>query len=198
MQDIQGETIEMYHVEGTDLNENPLCEWIISTNENKTIYLEIERIGTALEEINLRYIKSSGDVTELTSKELFQCDSTSYELNLESIKKFEIRVLLLNNSFNYNILIAQEGKDFSYPAVLTQFKALVENVGMFLVFLFLVMALTIAVFSLFKNHTPFFKTRMEKFKRRMKKFDLMNLKEIETVMGNMISGEYESLKISHT
>ena len=185
----------MFSVSGTDYSSNPLCEWIISTSDNKTIEIEINRIGPALEEINIRYYSSSGEITELTSKDLFSCNSTSFEVYLENIK---IRSLLLNNSFDFFILIAQQGKDFSYPAILIQFKALVEEIATVVVFLFVVMALTIVIFSLFKNNTPFFKTQMEKFQRRMMELEMMNMKEIEVVMGNMISGEYESLNVWHT
>ena len=154
----------MSSVNGTDYAVNPLCEWIISTNENKTIEIEIDRAGPALEEINIRYHNSSGVITEVTSKDLFSCNSSSFELDLENITKIEIRTLLLNNSFDFSLLMVQKGKDLTYPKILTQFKALVEEVAAIVVFLFIIMALTIVVFSLFKNYSPFFRSEMENFK----------------------------------
>jgi len=194
---VQGETLEIFHNKGTTVAENSLCEWVILTNPNKTIDLIIERKTNVDEIMNIEYETEGGTKTELTNKNITEWGETTFQLELQNLKKLKLRVAILNDDYAYTILIAQEGKDYTYPAVFTRNKALIKMISYILVIWFATLALSVGVFSLFGRSTPWFKNRKQKHKLRQKQLDKINEKEITKVMDNMLNGTYESLHLKH-
>ncbi|CAI2363714.1 unnamed protein product [Moneuplotes crassus] len=194
LEDITGQTIEMKTLDGATSTNNSICEWVLEMNSDKTVNLEIERSSEIYEEILLEYEKLSGEKIEMTNKDLYQCGDGAYVSELTEIKSFKIRVQILNDSSAYTILLSQTGIDYSYPAVFTRNKALVGYISVMLMILFMLLVVSLIVFSFFKDNSCF-KNSQQKYHDMLRNTDKRNKVQIDRVMDSMVSGEFRAIRI---
>mmetsp|Transcript_29515 Transcript_29515/g.29134 ORF Transcript_29515/g.29134 Transcript_29515/m.29134 type:complete len:99 (-) Transcript_29515:252-548(-) len=94
------------------------------------------------------------------------------------------------------MLLSQTGKDLTYPAVFTRNKALVNYVAFLLMILFCVLVASMVTFAFCKGNICF-KTSEQKYHALLKKIDAKNKLEIDSMMKNMVNGEYKDLNITY-
>ena len=132
---IQGETIEMNVLDGASSDNHSICEWALTTNPNKTLTLVIERSSDIYEDIVIKYVKDDQKIS-LTNKEITSCDDGEFTLKVTNVTEFKIRAQILDNKSKYSMVLAQEGKDLSYPTVFLNYRKLITYLAVFLVILF--------------------------------------------------------------
>lgn len=192
LEGVIGETIEVTH----KINEPGfLWEWIIETDPNKTVTIQLTRGATGSEELGLSY-NSSGSVTFVSNKDMTNCAGTGYSLEINNTSQVTLRSIIQTNStpVSYEFLVEQQGIDYGTPSVLTNNKTLVEYVALFLVIIFIFTLLSTLVFALCKRTGKISLSKLKRVEKYKKKIHKQKLPEIEEVMYNMQAGNFEDFE----
>ncbi|CAI2359263.1 unnamed protein product [Moneuplotes crassus] len=191
---VLGETIELKHNTGNDISWF-MCQWTIKTDTSKSIEITISRNDQTYEEIGLNYTLR-GTLISVDNKDLTSCGENTYSLKFDNnISEIIVRTRTRRDQNDYDILIAQEGKDLGTPNVLTNNKKLVEIIAVLVVATFVIIIVVLITFALCKRTGNISKNKFKRVKKHMNK--LAEEKEVNTdeVMDNMLSGKFQN--ISH-
>ncbi|CAI2382962.1 unnamed protein product [Moneuplotes crassus] len=201
---VLGETIELKHNTVKDIR-NVMCQWTIKTDKSKSIEITISRNDQTYEEIGLNYTLR-GTLTSVDNKDLTSCGESTYSLKFDNnISEIVVRTRTRRNRNDYDILIAQEGKDLGTPNVLTNNKKLVEIIAVIVIAIFVIIIVVLVIFALCKRTTTEeskrgnfdLKLSSNKGKKKVFKYSNKLAEEKETyneeTMDCMLSGKYENM-----
>ena len=188
-----------------------LWEWILGTNPNKTIYIDMSRSKNNYEDIVIKYVPYTGNEVNdpdstfyypavyiprqnevtLTSKDMTDWEGGIYNLNLSDtpITQLIVRAQAYNDSSDYQILIEQEGIDYGYPSAFTKNKTLVEYVAIGLIISFIILVLGLLAFAVCKRTKKFKLRKAKKYKTVTSKANKITI----SVMENMAYGKYGAM-----
>ena len=156
--------------------------------------IDITRSTNNYEKIVIEYEKD-GETTRVSNKEIGECTSDEYSLSLSNVTKVIIQVEINNDDTDYNILIEQEGLDFSYPSAFTNNKKLVEYFTIVLGILAVIIFISLVFFWVWRLRNPCVKSRKQLNKNKQSKIKNSNTDQIDSVMDKMVNRFRNILKI---